>query len=669
MLLPGWATVLCLACALALAAPARAGADPPATAGWPVTEGAPGGGRWSPLADIGRENVHRLVPVWTYRHGDAFEGGALMRELSGSAFEATPIVVDGRLILTTPRNRAIALDPETGRELWTFDPGLDRSASYANMWINRGVAYWRDARADLDAACRARVLLATLDARLFALDAATGTPCADFGVGGSVDLLDGIAPVYDRWEYAVTSPGTVVGDLVVVGSSIADTLRPDAPSGAVRAFDVRTGALVWTFHTSPRAGEPGAETWENGAHLSGAANVWSTITADPERGLLFLPVSTPSPDFYGGDRPGANLYSDSVVALDARTGRLRWHFQTVHHDLWDYDLAAPPNLVRLERDGGAVDAVAQATKSGFVFVLDRDTGAPLFPVEEWPVPASDVPGERAWPTQPVPTAPPPLVPQRLTEADLHAPTPEHLAACRERLAALRNEGLFTPPSERGSLLYPFTGGGANWSGAAWDPARQRLFVPVQNLAHEIRLERVAERATGGGAGVRPLRGFGARNLWWLLTGRGTGQRYRLHPLRGRVLFAHDGVPCNAPPWSRLVAVDLARGAIAWSASTSTAPDDPGRGGYGPALATAGGLVFHGGTQRPALRVHDADTGERIALFPLPAGLHAGPITYKLRPDGPQLLVVAPGGHSGMGSPLGDHVIAYGLPRHASEMAQ
>jgi len=655
--------LLATICALALPAHARGegprATTPPVVADWPVTEGAPGGGRFSPLTDITPENVHRLVPVWRYRHGDAFEGSFPLHVNRGSAFESTPIVVDGRLFFTTPRNRVVALDPETGRELWTFDPVIARGVAYPNMWINRGVAYWGDPAAS--GPCSARVLLATLDARLFALDAATGAPCSGFGHDGAVDLLEGIAPVYDRLEYNVTSPGTVVGDVVVVGSSIADTLRPDSPPGDVRAFDVRTGALRWTFHTIPHPGEPGRETWENGTALSGAANVWSTISADPERGLVFLPVSTPSPDFYGGDRLGANLYSDSVVALDARTGERRWHFQTVHHDLWDYDLAAPPTLVRLERGGVAVDAVAQATKHGFVFVLDRETGEPLFPVEERPVPASDLPGERAWPTQPFPTAPPPLVPQHLTEADLYAPTPEHREACREKLAALRNDGLFTPPSERGSIVYPFTAGGANWSGAAWDPGRQRLFVPVNDLVHVIRLDRVADRATGGGADVWPLRGASFRNVWWLITGRGTGERYRLHPISGRTLLEHDGTPCNAPPWSRLVAVDLARGTIAWSVSTSTTADDPGLGAYGPALVTASGLVFHGGTKRPVLRVHRADTGERVATFPLPAGLHAGPITYKLRPEGRQLLVVAAGGHVGLGSPLGDHLIAYALP--------
>jgi len=644
-----------LAAVLALSA-ARADAQ---LADWPVTEGAPGGGRHSPLTDITRENVTQLRVAWTYRHGDFWEGTFPLHVNRGSAFESTPIVIDGRLFFTTPRNRVIALDPETGRELWTFDPALEGGRAYANMWINRGVAYWRGP--DASGACAQRVFLATLDARLFALDAATGKPCSGFGVSGSVNLLTGIAPVYDDWEYNVTSPGTVVGDVIVVGSSIADVVRPDAPPGDVRAFDVRSGALRWTFHTIPHPGEAGHETWETGTQLTGAANVWSTITADLARGWVFLPVSTPSPDFYGGDRPGANLYSDSVVALDARTGERRWHFQTVHHDLWDYDLAAPPVLVTLERDGKPVDAVAQATKHGFVFVLDRKTGAPLFPVEERPAPASDLPGERAWPTQPVPSAPPPLVPQRLDESTLYAPTPEHLAACRARLAELRNDGLFTPPSLRGSVLYPFTGGGANWSGASWDPARQRLVVPVQNLVHIIQLESIAERASGRGDGVKPLHGITLGNLRWLLTGHGTGERYRLSPLSGRTLFQHDGVPCSKPPWSMLVGVDLARGTIAWSASSSVDASDPGGGGYGPALSTASGLVFHGGTRRPVLRVHDAETGERIATFALPAGLHAGPISYKLRSGGPQFVVVAPGGHVGIGSPLGDYVIAYSLP--------
>ena len=293
-------------------------ADPVETAQWTHTEGAPGGGRFSPLTDITRENVAQLRVAWTYEHDDFWEGRFPLKVNGGTSAESTPIVVDGRLFVTTPANRVIALDPETGRELWTFDPQLERGRAYANMWINRGVAYWRDPAAS--GACAARVFLATLDARLIALDAATGTPCSDFGANGTVDLLAGLAPVHDTWEYNVTSPGTVIGDRIVVGSSIADTLRPDAPPGDVRAFDVRTGALLWTFHTIPHADEPGHETWENGIAHTGAANVWSTITADPARGLVFLPVSTPSPDFYGGDRLGANLY----LRLGRRARRRDW---------------------------------------------------------------------------------------------------------------------------------------------------------------------------------------------------------------------------------------------------------------------------------------------------------------------------------------------------------
>ncbi len=624
------------------------------TADWPVTEGAPGGGRYSPLADIHPGNVGRLQVAWTYRHGDFREGPFPYKINKGTSFEATPLVVDGRLLFTTPYNRVIALDPETGRELWTFDPGIDLSRFYANMIINRGVAYWREP--DREGRCTRRVFLATLDARLIALDAATGTPCADFGAGGTVDLLADLQPVADPHEYNVTSPGTVVGDVIVVGSSIADTVRPDAPPGDVRAFDVRSGRRVWTFHTVPHEGEPGYETWETGTARSGAANVWSTITADLARGWVFLPVSAASPDFYGGDRPGANLYSDSVVALDAKTGKRIWHFQTVHHDLWDYDLAAPPVLVRVVHEGRAIDAVAQATKTGFVFVLDRETGRPLFPVEERAVPTSDVPGERAWPTQPVPTKPPPLVPQHLTEDDLYAPTPEHLATCRRKLQGLRNEGLFTPPSLEGSILYPFTGGGANWSGAAFDPERRWLFVPVTNLAHVATLKRLPE-SNAGNTGIRPLRG-GLRGLWFLLTGRGTGLRYYTDPRTGRTLFAHDGIPCNAPPWGLLVAVDLDAGTIRWSVSTET-------NAYGPPLLTASGLLFHAGTRESELRVHEAETGKVLTTFDLPAGLHAGPISYKLRPDGRQFLVIAPGGHTLIRSKLGDHVIAYTLDRQAS----
>jgi quinoprotein glucose dehydrogenase len=466
----------------------------------------------------------------------------------------------------------------------------------------------------------------------------------------------------DDWEFNVTSPATVVGDVVVVGSSIADLVRRVGPPGDVRAYDARTGKLLWTFHTIPLPGEPGAETWQpNGREHAGHANVWSTITADLERGVVYLPVATASPDFYGGDRIGANVYSDSVVALEAATGRPRWHFQTVHHDLWDYDLAAPPVLVRVRVSGREREAVAQATKVGFVFLLDRDTGEPLFPVEERPVPPSDVPGEQAWPTQPIPVKPPPLVPQSLTEADLWDADPDRLERCRNRLRELRNDGLFTPPSLRGSVLYPFTGGGANWSGAAFDPGASLLFVPVNNLVHVLTLGELAEsnRATFAWRPLHTLEG-----LWFLLTGRGTGLHYWVHPADGRVVLREDGVPCNRPPWGELVAVDLDAGEIRWRAPMGAQGGVEGLNGYGPPLATAGGLVFHAGTRDLHLRAHHSGTGEVLARIALPAGLHAGPITFRVRPDGRQYLVIAPGGHVQIGSTLGDYVIAYALPERS-----
>lgn len=640
-------------------APPQPRAEPGAVADWAYTEGAPGGGRYSPLDEIGRENVGDLEVVWTYRHGDFFDGGwhpaAAQR---GTAFQSTPLVVDGRLLFTTPYNRVIALDPETGKEIWTYDPQIDRDRLYANSLINRGVAYWRDASRG-DGPCLRRVFLATLDARLIALDAADGAPCAGFGTGGTVDLRKGIEPLVDDWEFNVTSPATVVGDVVVVGSSIADLVRRVGPPGDVRAYDARSGALVWTFHTIPLPGEPGADTWKpNGRENAGHANVWSTITADLERGVVYLPVSTASPDFYGGDRIGANVYSDSVVALEAATGRRLWFFQTVHHDLWDYDLAAPPVLVHVPVNGRARDAVAQATKTGFVFLLDRDTGDPLFPVEERAAPPSDVPGEEAWPTQPVPVKPPPLVPQRLTEADLWDADPDRLERCRKRLRELRNDGLFTPPSLRGSVLYPFTGGGANWSGAAFDPRENLLFVPVNNLVHVLTLGELdaSNRSTFAWRPLHTLEG-----LWFLLTGRGTGLHYWVHPVDGRVVLREDGVPCNRPPWGELVAVDMSAGEIRWRAPMGEQDGVQGLNGYGPPLATAGGLVFHAGTRDLHLRAHHSGTGEVLARVLLPAGLHAGPITYRLRPDGRQFLVIAPGGHVQIGSTLGDYVIAYALP--------
>ena len=563
-------------------------------------------------------------------------------------------MVDDSLIFTTPTSRVISLDPESGAERWVFDPALDRDATYANMWADRGVAVWLGGPDD---ECAPRVLLTTLDARLIALDAGTGIRCAGFA---DVDLRAGVSPIFDDAEYGSTSPGTVVGDVVVVGSSIPDMIRPNSPSGKVRGFDVRSGRELWAFNTIPEAGEFGSDTWLDPPENSGAANVWATMTADEERGLVYLPVSTASPDHYGGDRKGDNLFSDSIVALDAQSGERVWHYQTVRHDLWDYDLASPPILFEHQRGDEETPAVVMLTKSGLAFVLNRENGQPLFPIEERAVPASDVPGEVAAPTQPVPTLPKPLVSHSLSESDLYAPTPEHFEACKRRLSVLRNEGVYTPPSLGGTLIHPATGGGPNWPGAAFDPRRRIMVVPVANLANEIRLEHVSDDQVSEDGGARPMQGLSLKNLWYYFTGRGTGYRYRVKS--GHELFAHDGTPCNKPPWGQLVAIDLDTGSRLWVSSTSTGPDDPGNSTFQPPLITAGGLVFHGGNWWPRLRVHDSTTGEIITTMDMPAGVHGGTITYKLQPQGRQFLVVSAGGHDGLGSPKGDYVIAYALPK-------
>jgi quinoprotein glucose dehydrogenase len=591
------------------------------------------------------------------------------------------------MYLSTPLGRVIALDADTGEELWVHDARIDRFESYGDF-ASRGVSIWVDpalvaaastgsGRVDPStrstSGCDRRIFAATIDARLIALDAADGRPCQDFGGSGQIDLRRGlrIAP-FEYPAYQVTSPPLVVGDLVITGSAIADNSRRAPASGEVRAFDVRTGQLRWSWDPIPQTPlDPAFETWQEGSPaLTGSANVWSVMTADPQRGLVFAPTSSPAPDYYGGLRKGAGRYGNSIVALDAQTGKVVWDFQTVHHDLWDYDNASPPALVTLRRsgepDGGPqaeieIPAVLQATKTGMLFVLHRETGEALFEVEERPVPASDVPGEETWPTQPFTAAIHPLSPHQVTPEDAFGVTEEEREACREILGALRNEGIFTPPSLQGTLVMPSTIGGAHWGGLTFDPVRQIAVVPVNRHAAMVQLI--------------PAEGF-SRDSAEAESGRlGLGYEYNImvgtpYAMRRRSLRSPSGIPCTPPPFGALVAVSLATGERLWetplgrmpvgdSETLRLLPDNAGSINLGGPIATAGGLVFIASTDDPALRAFDIDTGEELWKAELPAIGQATPMTYR-GPSGRQYVVIAAAGGGSHGE--GDYLVAFALPR-------
>lgn len=628
----------------AVAATAHAGQrqdqDQEAAVEWPTYGNDPGGMRFSPLQQIDRGNVAQLQPAWTFHTGDIFDGKG---DTPRSGLETTPIMLDGTLYLTTPINRVIALDPATGTQRWAYDPKLDLHADYGDGLINRGVASWLDPTRRADQACRRRIYEATLDARLIALDAATGLPCQDFGRDGQVSLTD--VPGFRRGEYHMTSPPAVVDDVVVIGSAINDNNRADMPAGTVRGYDARNGKLRWAW-------DPISVAAAGKDRHSGAANAWSIMAVDAARGLVFVPTGSASPDYYGGLRPGDNRWANAVVALHAASGKLAWGFQLVHHDLWDYDTASPPLLATLTRDGRETPVVIQGNKTGYLYVLDRATGQPVLPVEERPVPQSDLPGELTSPTQPIPTTLPALGPTTLSVNDFWGPTEADRESCRQAMHGRTRSSVFTPPSLQGGVAVPGNIGGMNWSGYAFDPSRQLLVVNTTFLPFELRMiarEDYATRAHNDNGE------YGAE--------RGTP-----YAMYRRPLFSAAHLPCAGGPWGELIGVDLAAGTIRWRVplgsmqsfmpTLKTMP--AGSPSLGGPIVTAGGLAFIAGTIDPYLRAFDLDDGRELWKAKLPTSGHATPMTYRWQ--GRQYVVIAAGGSAKITEEAqGDAIIAYALP--------
>ena len=605
------------------------GLSPAVAQEWPNYGNDPGGMRYSPLKQIDKGNVGKLSVAWTYHTGDVSDGS---KYPSRSAFECTPLVVDGVLYLTTPFSRAVALDAETGKELWTFDPHLDLERRY-NLFINRGASYWASG-ADK------RIFLGTLDGRLFALDARTGKPVPGFGNEGFIDLRKGVADEFPNAGYGLTSPVAIYKDLVITGALASDG-APRGPSGAIRAFDARTGKLVWRFNTVPQPGEFGHDTWEGDSWKNrGGVNAWSFLSVDQERGMVFVPLTSPATDTYGGDRKGQNLFGDCILALDAASGKRIWHFQTIHHDLWDWDLPAQPTLVTIRKDGKDIPAVAQITKIGFVFVLDRLTGKPLFPVEERPVPQSVIPGEQTSPTQPFPVKPPSFARQTMSLDELTDVTPESRAECQQMIEGAVTGPMFRPIGFDYTIMFPGTNGGANWGGGSYDSSSGLLFVNSMDVG-----------------------------ALWRMVQRPEGSEipYRTQSRGGR-FWDKNQYPCQKPPWAHLTAIDLNTGEFRWrvtlgvvDALLARGVPPTGTSNLGGSIVTAGGLVFIGATNDSRFRAFDSDTGKELWVTRLPASAHATPMTFFGKKTGKQFVVIAAGGGNKYNEAFSDALIAFALP--------
>jgi quinoprotein glucose dehydrogenase len=637
---------------VSLAFATTASTAPAPDSGWPAYGGDDGGTRYSPLAQIKPANVGQLRVAWIFRTGELGQG---VKDWSRSAFEATPILYDGTLYLTTSSTDVVAVDAVTGTLRWRHDSESRKDLHYSDG-VSRGVSLWVNETSRRDAVCHARIYAPTLDGRLLSLDAATGKVCEDFGEHGAVDLLKDIRSQFDEgdeWrDYLVTSPPAVLDGKLIVGSSIGDNRAVLEELGTVRAFDALSGKLVWSWDPIPRdPSNPVYKEWNpESLKTASAANAWAPLSVDAARHLVFVPTGSASPDFFGGERLGDNRWANSVVALDGDTGHLKWGQQLVHHDIWDYDVASQPALVDLVHDGRHVAALIQATKAGFLFTFDRDSGAPVFPIVEKPVPQDAVPGEHPSPTQPYPTAPPALSRQTpVTADDAWGIAWFDTRDCRKRIEGYRSEGIFQPPALRESLMQPGNAGGSNWGGIAFDPKRQLAIANTMNLPFVVAL---IPRAELHGQYIS-----GNYREFEFAPQEGTPYGMRRAAFKSKL-----GIPCVKPPWGTLTAVDMIHGTIKWQIPLGDAPFihvNLGIPGLGGPIVSAGGLVFIAASLDDRIRAIDTDSGKLLWEAKLPAGGQATPMTYSI--DGRQYLVVAAGGYKG-DSTRGDYLVAYALPR-------
>jgi len=625
---------------------------------WMFSGGDEGGSRFSVLDQINRDNVGDLELAWTYRTGAVDENPNLKSFID---FQATPILLPaeagGHLIVCTPFIKVIALDPQSGKERWTFEPEFSK-VPYAGRFKCRGISQWRDSKAAEDARCATRLFLPLPDLRLMAIDARDGKLCVDFGVSGVVDVrpyVEALEPAEGVIGVQLLAPAAVINGIVVVTTTANKLKSAKSVNGAIRGFDARSGKLRWTFDPLVRVA---TKTLDATPRDVGGGNVTTIMSVDSERDLLFVPTASAAPNFWGVHRPGDNRYASSIVALRGATGEVVWHFQIVHHDVWSRDVPSPPIVVDIRRDGEVIPVVIQLSKSGMVFTFNRETGVPLFPIEERPVSTDGIPGESLSPTQPFTLRPPPLVRTSITPDDAWGFTVFDRSVCRKKIEALRWGPMYEPPTTQGTIMYPHVGGGISWGGGAFDPERNILITPVSEIPYYIRL--VPIEAVDPDTAALPVAGVPTQMPGYI---DGTPYAVEQGPL-----LSPFSLPCTAPPWSQLVAVDMSAGEIKWKIPFGVLdkmmpvplPLKWGVPLAGGPIVTGGGLIFIGATADSRFRAYDIDTGMELWQDQLPTSAMATPMTYEA--GGRQFVVIAAGGHSWYYSRgVDDYLLAYALP--------